>query len=57
MDAQVGRNPSYKWRNIVAAKPVTKEGAKWVVGDGTANSLCFFAGRCELVSSGLFFAF
>ena len=34
MDTQVGRNPSYIWRSIVAARPVIKEGAKWVVGDG-----------------------
>ena len=26
MDAQVGRNPSYIWRSIVAARPVIKEG-------------------------------
>ncbi|KAL0003907.1 hypothetical protein SO802_011468 [Lithocarpus litseifolius] len=34
MDAKVGKNPSYIWRSKVAAIPVIKEGAKWVVGDG-----------------------
>ena len=34
MDAQVGGNPSYLWRSIVVAKPMTMEGAKWVMGDG-----------------------
>ena len=34
MDAQVGKNPSYIWRSILVAKPMIKEGARWVVGDG-----------------------
>ena len=34
MEAQVGENPSYIWRSMVAAIPVIKEGTKWVVGNG-----------------------
>ena len=34
MDAQVGKNPSYIWRSILAAKLVIKKGARWVVDDG-----------------------
>ena len=30
----MGKNPSYIWRSILAAKLVIKKGARWVVDDG-----------------------
>lgn len=33
-DAEVGSNPSYDWRSLLAARDVIFEGSKWEVGDG-----------------------
>ena len=32
--ASMGRNPSYVWRNILAAQEVVKKGIRWQVGNG-----------------------
>ena len=34
MDAEIGNNPSYVWRSLLATRDVIKEGSKWKVGDG-----------------------
>ena len=34
MDVEIGNNPSYVWRSLLAAREVIKEGSKWQVGDG-----------------------
>ena len=34
MDAEVGSNPSYVWRSLLATRDLIKEGSKWQVGDG-----------------------
>ena len=34
MDAEMGNNPSYVWRSLLAARDIIKEGSKWQVGDG-----------------------
>jgi len=34
MDAELGSNPSYVWRSLLAAKEIICEGSKWGVGDG-----------------------
>ncbi|KAL0003137.1 hypothetical protein SO802_016918 [Lithocarpus litseifolius] len=34
MEAQVGKNSSYIWRSLLAARPMVQEGARWCVGDG-----------------------
>ena len=39
MDAQIGSNPSYVWRSLLAARDVIKEGSKWKVGDGRYNEV------------------
>ena len=33
-EAQVGRNPSYAWRSIMAAKEVVTKGSRWIIGNG-----------------------
>ena len=34
MDAQLGRNPSYVWRSVVAARDTIDKGLRWNVGNG-----------------------
>ena len=34
MDVEIGNNPSYVWRSLLATKEVIKKGSKWQVGDG-----------------------
>ncbi|XP_019189997.1 PREDICTED: uncharacterized protein LOC109184451 [Ipomoea nil] len=34
MEAQLGRNPSYIWRSILAGQEVLKKGVAWRIGDG-----------------------
>ena len=34
MDAELGSNPSYIWRSLLAARDFIIEGSKWKVGDG-----------------------
>ena len=34
MDAELGNNPSYVWRNLLASRETIREGLKWGVGDG-----------------------
>ena len=34
MDAELGNNPSYVWRSLLAARNIICEGSKWKVGDG-----------------------
>ena len=34
MDAEMGNNPSYGWRSLLAAIDIIKNGSKWQVGDG-----------------------
>ena len=34
MDAELGSNPSYVWRSLLAAREIICEGSKWEVGDG-----------------------
>ena len=38
LDAELGRNPSYVWRSLLAARDVIIEGSKWKVGDGRSRS-------------------
>ena len=34
MDAELGSNPSYIWRSLLAAREIIWEGSRWRVGDG-----------------------
>ena len=34
MDAELGSNPSYVWRSLLAAREIIWEGSRWKVGDG-----------------------
>ena len=34
VEANIGRQPSYAWRSIMAAQPLIKRGMRWQVGDG-----------------------
>ena len=34
VDADIGRNPSYAWRSLMAAQGVVRKGIRWQVGDG-----------------------
>ena len=34
LEAQLGRNPSYTWRSLVAAIGVLKQGLRWNIGNG-----------------------
>ena len=34
MDAELGSNPSYVWKSLLAAREIICEGSKWEVGDG-----------------------
>ncbi|XP_075655168.1 uncharacterized protein LOC142625382 [Castanea sativa] len=34
IEASMGSNPSYSWRNIMAAQAVVRDGIKWRVGNG-----------------------
>ncbi|XP_023883410.1 uncharacterized mitochondrial protein AtMg00310-like [Quercus suber] len=34
MDADMGRNPFYAWRSLIAAQGVVRNGIQWQVGDG-----------------------
>ena len=34
MDVEIGNNPSYVWRSLLAAREVIKESSKWQVGNG-----------------------
>ena len=40
IQAQQGRNPSYVWRNILAAQPIIKHGMRWQVGNG--ENICIW---------------
>ena len=33
-DAEIGKNASFSWRNIMAAQHLVKRGLRWQVGDG-----------------------
>ena len=34
LDADLGNNPSYVWRSLLAARDIITEGSLWKVGDG-----------------------
>ena len=34
MEAEIGHNPSFVWRSLVAAREVIMEGSRWRVGNG-----------------------
>lgn len=34
LEAKAGYQPSYRWRSIISAREVVKEGGRWIVGDG-----------------------
>ena len=34
MAAKLGRNPSYAWRSILAARDVLEKGMRWIIGNG-----------------------
>ena len=34
MEVELGNNPSYVWKSLLAARDILKEGAQWKVGDG-----------------------
>ena len=34
MEAKLGRNPSYAWRSILAARDVLQKGMRWIIGNG-----------------------
>ena len=34
MDAELGNNPSYVWRSLLAARDIITKGSLWRVGDG-----------------------
>ena len=34
LEAQLGKNPSYTWRSLVAAIGVLKQGLRWNIGNG-----------------------
>ena len=36
LEAQIGKNPSYVWRSIMAAKEVVEKGSRWCIGNGKA---------------------
>jgi hypothetical protein len=39
LESNMGRQPSYAWRNICNAKPLLKAGLGWRVGDGTSINI------------------
>ena len=39
MEANLGNNPSYVWRSLLAAREVIKEGLMWKVGDGSPTQV------------------
>lgn len=34
LDAEIGHNPSYVWRSVLASKDLIRKGTRWRVGDG-----------------------
>ena len=34
MEAELGHNPSYVWRSLLAARKIIQEGSRWRVGNG-----------------------
>ena len=34
MEVEIGNNPSFVWRSLLAAREIIKEGARWKVGNG-----------------------
>lgn len=38
LDAQLGNNPSYVWRSLMAAMEVVKDGARRQIGNGTSGT-------------------
>ena len=34
MEAELGHNPSYVWRSLLAARDIIRAGSQWKVGDG-----------------------
>ncbi|CAL1358763.1 unnamed protein product [Linum trigynum] len=50
LQAQLGSNPSYTWRSILAAQKAVKEGIRWRVGNGSDINIwsdCWVAGAKE----------
>lgn len=39
LDAQLGNNPSFIWRNIFEAKHVIAAGARWKIGTGNSINI------------------
>ena len=39
MDVELGNNPSYVWRSLLATREIICEGLKWGMGDGRTISV------------------
>ena len=34
LDAELGNNPSFVWRSLLAARDIIQAGSRWIIGDG-----------------------
>ena len=39
MEAELGNNPSFVWRSILAAREIVQAESKWGVGDGKSIAI------------------
>lgn len=47
LEANLGHNPSFIWRSLMAAKGVVAEGARWKVGSGKGINVLEQPWLCE----------
>ena len=39
MEVELGNNPSFVWRNLLAAREIIQAGSMWGVGDGKSIAI------------------